>query len=197
MRRYTKAVQGLMVLLLILTGCAATRKGPTPIQELKAPEWVIKGSGAFGNEKGKVFYGVSSATGIKNSSLLRTTADDRARNELAKIFEVYTASLMKDYAASTTAGDFSATSEEQHVEQAIKTVTSATLNGVEIVDHWQNPDTMEFFSMARLDLESFKNNIDKMKELNDKVKEYVRKNAEKLHEQLGKEEEKKRAREGS
>lgn len=192
MRRYTKAVQGLMVLLLILTGCAATRKGPTPIQELKAPEWVKKGSGASGNEKGRVFYGVGSASGIDNSSLLRTTADDRARNELAKIFEVYTASLMKDYAASTTAGDFSKTAEEQHVEQAIKTVTSATLNGVEIVDHWQNPDTMELFSMARLDLESFKNNMDKMKELNARVKEYVRKNAEKLHEQLEKEEEKRR-----
>lgn len=189
---YTKAVQGTMVLLLILTGCAGTRKGPTPIQELKAPEWVKKGSGAFGNEKGRVFYGVGSASGINNSSLLRTTADNRARNELAKIFEVYTASLMKDYAASTTAGDFSKTAEEQHVEQAIKTVTATTLNGVEIVDHWQNPDTMELFSMARLDLESFKNNMDKMKELNDKVKEYVRKNAEKLHDQLEKEEEKRR-----
>lgn len=192
MRRYTKVIQCIMILLLILTGCAGTKKGPTPIQELKAPEWVKKGSGAFGGEKGKVFYGVGSSTGINNSSLLRTTADNRARNEVAKIFEVYTASLMKDYAASTTAGDFSATSEEQHVEQAIKTVTAATLNGVEIVDHWQNPDTMELFSMARLDLESFKNNMDKMKELNAKVKEYVRKNAEKLHDQLEKEEEKRR-----
>lgn len=196
MKDYTRKIYILMVLSAVLAGCAGAPKGPTPIQDLKAPEWVIKGSGAFGGEKGKVFYGVSSATGIRNSSLLRTTADNRARNEVAKIFEVYTASLMKDYAASTTAGDFSKTSEEQHVEQAIKTVTATTLNGVEIVDHWQNPETMELYSMARLDLESFKNNMDKMKELSAQVRDYVRKNAEKVHDQLEKEEEKKMQREG-
>ena len=196
MKVHIKNIYILIVLMAIVIGCAGTRKGPTPIQELKAPEWVIKGSGAYGGEKGKVFYGIGSATGIRNSSLLRTTSDNRARNEVAKIFEVYTASLMKDYAASTTAGDFSQTSEEQHVEQAIKTVTASTLNGVEVVDHWQNPETMELYSLARLDLDSFKNNLDKMKELNAKVRDYVRKNADKLHDQLEKEEEKKMQREG-
>ncbi|MBI5747283.1 MAG: hypothetical protein HZA13_09810 [Nitrospirae bacterium] len=196
MKGHAKIIYILIGFSVLMASCAGTPKGPTPIQELKAPEWVIKGSGAFGGEKGKVFYGIGSATGIRNSSLLRTTADNRARNEVAKIFEIYTASLMKDYAASTTAGDFSKTSEEQHVEQAIKTVTATTLNGVEIVDHWQNPETMELFSMARLDLESFKNNMDKMKELSAQVRDYVRKNAEKMHDQLEKEEEKKMQREG-
>ncbi|MEK7279130.1 MAG: LPP20 family lipoprotein, partial [Nitrospirota bacterium] len=137
-----------------------------------------------------------SSSGIRNPSLLRTTADNRARNEMAKVFETYTASLMKDYAASTTAGDFSKTSEEQHVEQAIKTVVSTTLNGVEIIDHWQNPENMDLYSLARLDLDSFKDNLDKMKELNAKVRDYVRGNAERLHEQLEKEEGKAREREG-
>ena len=35
------------------------------------PEWVNKGSGAFGGEK-KVFYGVGSAGGIRNHSLAVT-----------------------------------------------------------------------------------------------------------------------------
>lgn len=69
-----------------------------------APEWVAKGTGAYGGERGRVFYGVGSASGIGNASLLRSTADNRARNEVAKIFEVYSLSLMKDYMASTTAG---------------------------------------------------------------------------------------------
>lgn len=141
--------------LFVMDGCNSKQvkvETQIPIQDLKAPEWVKKGSGAFNKEKGKLFYGVSSASGIKNPSLLRTTAENRARNEVAKIFQVYTASLMKDYMASTTAGDPNVASEEQHVEQAIKTVSTSTLSGVEIVDYWQNPASGEFFALAQLDL---------------------------------------------
>jgi len=185
----------LLVGLVLIAGCASTKKitATTPIQELKAPEWVLKGSGAFGGERGKVFYGVASATGIKNYSLLRAAADNRARNDVAKIFQFYTASLMKDYMASTMAGDVKVTAEEQLVEQAIKTVTSMTLPGVEIVDHWQHPATGELYALARLDLGAFKDNFEKVKELDAKVKDYIRKNAERLHEELEKEEKKLRS----
>ncbi len=186
MKKIVRIVLVLIMGLAIFTGCAS-KNVKTAIQDLDAPKWVIKGSGAFGGERGKVFYGVSSASNMRNTSLLRTAADNRARNEVAKVFEFYTKSLMKDYAASTTAGDPNVTSEEQHVEQAIKTVTSMTLTGVEIVDHWQNPDTMELFSLARLDLDTFKDNLNKAKELNKAVKEHIRKNAERLHEELEKE----------
>jgi hypothetical protein len=178
--------------LFLIAGCAGTKNitATTPIQELKAPEWVLKGSGAFGGERGKVFYGVASATGIKNYSLLRATADNRARNDVAKLFQFYTASLMKDYMASTMAGDVKVTAEEQLVEQAIKTVTSMTLPGVEIVDHWQHPATGELYALARLDLGAFKDNFEKVKELDAKVRDYIRKNAERLHEELERQEKK-------
>ncbi|MFV1950451.1 MAG: hypothetical protein ACC630_00630 [Nitrospinota bacterium] len=194
MKRLVKIAFILLSGLSLISGCAGPQKitKTTPVQDIDAPEWVKKGSGAFSGERGKVFYGVNSAYGIKNPSLLRSAADDRARNEVAKIFQFYTASLMKDYMASTMANDPNATSDEQHVEQAIKTVTSMTLSGVEIVDHWQNPATGELFSLARLDLEAFKDNLNKAHELNVKVKEHIKKNAESLHEELEKEEEKMR-----
>ncbi len=141
------------------------------------PDWVNKGSGAYGGDK-KIFYGVGSATGIRNASLARSTADNRARAEISKVFETYTASLMKDYQASTTAGDFSATSEEQMVEQAIKTFSANTLNGVEIVDHWIHPTDGTIYSLARLDLVGFMDQIQKAKELAPQVKELVRESAE-------------------
>jgi hypothetical protein len=148
----------------------------TPVVEY--PEWVNKGSGAFGGEK-KVFYGVGSASGIRNHSLARSTADNRARAEIGKVFETYSASLMKDYAASITAGDMSASSEEQMVSNAIKTFSAQTLNGVEIVDHWIHPTTGEIYALARLDIGGFMDQLDKAKELNAKVKEAVKRSAEK------------------
>ncbi len=177
------------LLPISMTGCAGRQ--PAGAQP---PEWVIKGSGAFKDSGSKVFYGVGSVVGVHNPPLARTTAENRARAEITKIFETYTASLMKDYAASTTGGGAvtgaSATSEEQYIEQAIKTFSSATLNGVMIIDHWTDPSTGELFALARLDLESFKNSLDKIKELNSAVRDYVKKNAEKSFEGLAAEEEK-------
>jgi len=173
-----------------LMGCGDKKKEDThQLEGIKYPEWVMKGSGAFGGEQGRVFYGVGSVSGIKNHALARTTADNRARAEIAKIFETYSASLMKDYMASTTAGDMKASSEEQHVEQAIKTFSAVTLSGVQVVDHWIHPDGT-VYALAQLDLQTFKDNMDKAKELSNSVRDYVRKNAEKAHMDLEKEEEK-------
>ena len=168
----------------LLAACGGI-KPDTPIQEMKkAPDWVVHGGGALDVDNTKTFYGVGSATGIRNMSLLRTTADNRARNDLAKVFQFYSASLMKDYMSSTIADDPNVSSEEQHVEQAIKTVTSQTLSGVQIVDHWQNPATMEMFSLAKIDLDAFKDKLEKVKELDSRVKEYIKQNADRLHDEL-------------
>ena len=85
------------------------------------PNWVKKGSGAFNEKSDKSFYGVGSVQGVPNEPLAWDTAENRSRAEIAKTFEAYTAYLM-DYAASTTAGDFSRNSEEQNIERAVKTL---------------------------------------------------------------------------
>ena len=181
-------VAGTALILVSSVGCSST---PEPARETMKdqdpPDWVMKGSGAFKDSDGRAFYGVGSASSIKNFSLQRTAADDRARNDLAKVFEFYTKSLTKDYQASTTAGDFTKTTEEQDVRVAMKTVTSATLSGVQVIDHWEHPGRNEMFSLVRLDFEGFKNNIDKHKELSKEIREAVKKRAEELHEEMEKE----------
>jgi len=190
MKREWKMVSAVMLGVVLAVGCASKKPmtAVTPIQELKSPDWVRKGSGAFGSEKGKVFYGVGAASGIKNPSLLRSTADTRARNDISLVLQYYTASLTKDYMGSTTAKKPAVSAEEQLVEKALKEVSGVTLSGVEIVDHWQNPATGEFYSLARLDLSAFKDSLEKAKELDEKTKEYIRKNSDRLHEQLEMEE---------
>ena len=183
--------KGLVVGLLALgmSACGSSKTAgdaPANFQGIEYPDWVLKGSGAYSGDAGQVFYGVGSVTGIKNHALARTPADNRARADLAKVFETYSASLMKDYMASTMAGD--AVSEEQHVENVIKTFSAQTLSGVQVVDHWFHPADGTVFALARLDLSAFTDSLEKMNELNGKVKEYVKKNAERAHMDLEREE---------
>lgn len=166
-----------------------------PVSETSkgGPGWVTKGSGAFDSPKGKVFFGVGSASGIHNRSLLISTADNRARAEIAKIMETYVAVLAKDYMASTSGGaDVSQSTEEQHVEQTLKSFVQITLNGSEIIDRWKDPSDDTQYSLAKLDLTTFKDTLDKAKELNSKVRDYVKANAEKAHDELEKEIEKRK-----
>lgn len=153
MRRYAAAIATL-ALTLALAACGpsssqapATKAGASTSSGAQAgyeddgtPGWVTRGGGAIASDGGGVFYGVGAASNINNPALLRSTADNRAREDLAKVLQVFTASLMKDYASS--AG-------EQAVEQAIKTATSMSLKGVDIVDHYIAGDGT-LYSLARL-----------------------------------------------
>jgi predicted aminopeptidase len=152
-----------------------------------APNWVNKGSGAFNGEKGKVFYGIGISSGIRNAALRRQDADSKARADIAAILNTYVTRLTKSYAASTMANDPTQTSEEQHVSDALKTYTQMQLSGVAIVDHWIANDGSEY-SLAQLDMEGFKGQMDKMKELNAKVRDQVKANADKAFDELSAEE---------
>jgi hypothetical protein len=157
-------------------------------EETGEPKWVVRGSGAFNEGDKKVFYGVGMVSGIANRALARTTAENRGRAELTKIFRTYSASLMKDYMASTTAGDMTASAEEQHVDQAIKTFSKMTLSGVMVVDHWVDPSDGTHFALTRLDLAEFGNALNTVKELDAKTRDFVRANAEKAFDRLSVEE---------
>jgi hypothetical protein len=172
-------------MFLLSSSCGGTGhelKGGTP------PKWVaqVRWACAIANQKG--FCGVGSVSGIdKNQSLKITTAADRATAEIQKLFDQYTAQLRKDYQAATT--DFSGTTEEQHIEVAAKNFTQGHLSGVEVRDRWED-EQGTLFVLAFLDIEAFKNAVDKMGNLNGKVRDFIKNNAEKSFEALSREEEK-------
>ena len=181
----------LLVGLLVLFGACTTipqiPEPPKALIDYKAPKWVLVGGGAFSDDEGKAFYGVGSATGIKNYSLQRQIADDRARADLAKVFEYYVETLTKDYQAHTTAGSFATSTEEQNAEAAVKVVVSSTLRGVTIVDHFEIPQRGELISLARLDYDAFKQNVVEAKEfkqLPNKVRKDIKDRADALHDEM-------------
>ena len=183
----------IFTMLFLSTACSSVPvipDAPKALADYDAPDWVLKGSGAYSDAKGKAFFGVGSATGIKNYSLQRTIADDRARGDLAKVFEFYVTSLTKDYQASTTTGDFSSSNEEQNAEVALKVVVHSTLRGVTIIEHFEIPERREFLSLARLDYDAFKQNVElneTFKKLPEKVREDIKERADALHKEMEKE----------
>jgi len=180
----------LVGLIFLLGACASIPQipeQPKALSEYDAPKWALIGGGAFTDSHGKAFYGVGSATGIKNYSLQRQVADDRARADLAKVFEFYVETLTKDYQAHTTAGSFAESTEEQNSEAALKVVVSQTLRGVVIVDHFEVPERRELISLARLDYDAFKRNVEQaesFQELPPQVREDIKERADALHEEM-------------
>src|SRR6187549_1622557 len=154
-----------LILLLALAACG----GP--------PKWVKQGSGAYNDKDTKAFYGVGSVTGVRNEPLAWDTAENRARAEIAKTFETYTAYLMRDYAASTTAGDFTRNTEEQNIERAIKTFSAVTLSGVRQEERYKDEKTGTYYVLAKLNLADVKEQLAQAKELNGQVRDFVRRNA--------------------
>ena len=152
------------------------------------PNWVEEGSGVMNEEDSKSIYGVGAIVGVKNEPLAWEAAENRARAELAKSFRSYTAYLMQDYAASTTAGNFSKSTEEQNVERAVKTFTAVTLNGVRPIDRYKDEDTTTYYVLTKLSIAEMKNVLQQAKELDAEVREYVKKNADRVFKQLQEEE---------
>jgi hypothetical protein len=163
----------------------------TAIQDVKnVPKWVTAKGAAFSGER-RVLYGVGNASALQNPTLRRKAAEGQARRDLADTMQTYVAALQKQYLAETTAGDLGKQSVEQHITDTMKTVTQATLVGAQIVEYWENPLRNEAYALARLDLEqflevmkSYQSAIGNAKELDAKVRDFVRANAEKAHDEL-------------
>src|SRR3989339_243335 len=164
--------------IVMLVGCAS---GP------KKPDWVLKGSGAFKGEK-KTLYGVGLVENIKSEALRRTTADNRAIAEVSRQLSTVSTSLMRDYMSSASAMESEKSSGEQYVENTAKTFTSNTMSGVKIIDRYDDGKVM--YALAALDLDDLKTMADKVQELSQQMRDYIKANAENAFDKLSAEEEK-------
>ena len=198
-KKNSLVVLGLVSMAGLLFGCAEKELVKpdgtvAPIQEYvkqgKSPKWITQRGAAFsGNEA--VFYGVGNVAGVVNPSLKLKAAEGAARVDLAQQFQVYVAALQKQYLAETTAGDLDRHSVEQHIEDVMKQVTEQTLVGTKVVDYWEHPDRNEAYALVKMDLTQFQATLAMLqssearyKELDAKLKETIKQNAEKLHKEM-------------
>ena len=173
---------------MFAVGCAG-KTGPKAIetimgQEMEgAPDWV-KGKGCT-DKKGMTICSVGSIGGTRNVSLARDAAIERGRVQIARTLNDKINAMLKDYQATTTGGQEFGTSaaDEQHVRDVSKTITDMTLSGTEFIDSWVS-NTGTYYALVALDVEKFKDTVNKIQNLSESVRKAVIERADKAFSDL-------------
>lgn len=135
----------LVPFLALLAACGGGRaqKATAEPSSFKGPrpEWVDGPSMEYNREE------YITGVGLADD---RQTAEDRARGEIAKIFNT-----VVNVTTSQTESENTATGVENHfrqsIEQNVQTAAKKALEGVEVVEKWQDQATRQHYALAVLE----------------------------------------------
>lgn len=169
-----KVIFILMCISILLVGCGSEAPDKSTMGEDGGdlPDWVLNPKQV---DSEKTIYGVGIVSGVKNKALAIKTAENRAVSSIARVFRVEIEAMMEDYASSTLSGDLNS-SEEQNITNVQRTIIDQNLSGVVVVDRFVDEDG-SVYVRAKLDFETFEENLEKLNTIDLKMKEYVKKNA--------------------
>lgn len=168
----------LLLGLVWLAGCSSQRTLESDLGLSDAPDWVNVGAQAVDNEEGRLLQGVGMAAPMNDPSLQRSTADNRARTEIARVLSTYVDSTIKDYSA------FTGTQSNAHVEQALQSSTRTALSGARIIARWLDPDSGNLYAFAELDMQQLETLLATSSALSAELQKYIADNADKEFQQL-------------
>ena len=147
-----------------------------------APDWVNKGTSAVNDKDGRLFHGVGSSPNLGDEALQRSTADDRARAEVARMLSTYLDVVTSDYSAS--AGTGTNANADQSVSRQIKAVTKQNLAGSKIIGRWKDAKNNTVYSIAELDFKSVKTTLEGANGMNEDLKRYIGRNGENIFDKV-------------
>ncbi|SMF48323.1 hypothetical protein SAMN02745866_03139 [Alteromonadaceae bacterium Bs31] len=169
---------------IYLSACSSSTKVESDMGIKGAPDWVNEGNQALNDKKGRYFHGTGSAPKMSDASLQRSTADNRARAEVAQIFSSYMNILASDYSASLS--DDSASVSEQALSRTIENATKLNLVGVEIIAHWKDKKTGVLYSLAELDMKKLKTVSAAADKMDPGLKAFISENADNIFDSMSK-----------
>ena len=172
----------LMAAVVALGACSGRTTVKSDLGIADAPDWVNKGSAILDDKGGRLFHGVGSAPAMGDQSLQISTADDRARAELARVLSTYMDVVSKDFRAASGGGDDA--SAEQSVTRQINALTKVNLTGAEIIGHWHDKHTGIIYSVAELDMKRVKGTLDHVKDMDAGLKQYIQNNADNIFDHM-------------
>ncbi|HBC57481.1 MAG TPA: hypothetical protein DCZ03_09990 [Gammaproteobacteria bacterium] len=166
-----KAWSLLTLFLLTLAGCSGKTVVESDLNIKGAPDWVNEGTQILKNKNGRLFHGVGSAPAMGSESLQLSTADNRARAEVARVLSSYMNVISNDYLSSAHNSDETISSGA--ISQQIEAVTKLNLAGAKIVGRWRDPKTNMVYSLAELDKEQINTIVSKTDAMNSSLKEFM------------------------
>ncbi len=174
-----------LLLGLAVSGCSSTTKVESDLGIKGAPDWVNEGTAILNNKDGRLFHGVGSASPMGDMALQKSTADDRARAEVARILSSYMDVVSNDYLASAKAGDKGVS--EESVSRQVRALTKVNLAGAKIIGSWRDPRTNIIYSIAELDMNQVKGTVAGAQEMNGNLKRYIETSADNIFDRVAKE----------
>ena len=168
-----------------LSGCSGPTKVESDLGLKGAPDWVNKGTQALNNRDGRLFHGVGFASPMSDMALQKSTADDRARAEVARILSSYMEVVTSDYLSSAKSGEASVA--EESVTRQIRNITKVNLAGARIIGSWRDPKTNIIYSIAELDMKQVKSTVSGTQDMNVDLKRYIEDSADNIFDRVAKE----------
>lgn len=175
----------MFLIALAVTACSSTTKVESDLNIKGAPDWVNEGTNILNNKDGRLFHGVGSASPMGDMALQKSTADDRARAEVARVLSSYMDVVSDDYISSAKAGGANVT--EEAVSRQIKNLTKVNLAGAKIIGSWRDPKTNIIYSIAELDMKQVKSTVAGTQNMNDDLKRYIETRADNIFDRVAKE----------
>jgi len=147
----------LSAILVILAGCAT--KPPAP------PDWVTGNSAKY--------QSAQYLTG-RGQAGTQEEAKDRARADLAKVFQVAVVAESEDVQSFKTGSSGGAGQYEGQAARRITTSTDQIVRGIQIAEFWQDPVTKNYFALAVLPrLQAASSLREQISQLDDAVNSYI------------------------
>ncbi len=168
--------------LTLLAGCSSKTAVESDLQIAGAPDWVNEGNQMLKDRDGRLFHGIGSAPSMGDLSLQKSTADDRARAELARVFSSYMKVVSNDYSAA--AGDGDTQLSEQAVTRQIDSLTQINLSGAKIIGRWRDEDSGTIWSLAELDIDHVKKTLDTAMQMSPSLRDFLASEGDSIFDRL-------------
>ncbi len=165
----------LFAISLLMLACSNKTTVESDLGMSDAPDWVNEGTQYLNKNNGRLFHGVGQAPSMGDNSLQISTADNRARAEVARILSSFMDVMSNDYTEASGSGKDAIS--QQAVSRQIKNLSKVNLTGVKIIGHWRNKKDGSIFSIAELDMAHMSKTLRSVKEMNQDLSQYISKNS--------------------
>lgn len=173
-----------LLLVSLLAACSSRTTVESNLGIKGAPDWVNKGSQALNDQNGRLIHGIGSAPNMNDQSLQSSTADDRARTEVARVLNSFMHVVTQDFSSSSGAG--ADQQNAQSVSRQIQNITDQNVSGARIIGRWVDPKTGTLWSLAELDMKQVKDMVAGSKDMNSSFRDYFNAHADNLFDNMAK-----------